>query len=438
MKHRAKGFSVLSAAAAVLLLAQSGRPQGTSSLHKRTLDNGLTLVTQQDGASAVTVFEILIRGGQRADPAGLEGLAYLTTRLSLEIPDMSKVQELMEKSSRYLMAAKGDYSVIHIECLSEFLEDTLAVFTEILKDPLFSGVRINGAKDYIDNQRKIESDDNLNLGHLVHLRTFLGRLGCGGSVFGTEESLKKIKGRDIEAFYADRFAPSNLTVLAVSDLDDERLAGLLKKFFGGFSRVKSEKRFMVREPEISAEKAPVTVLEKDTRQALVSLGFALPPATPRNYALSALLEGLLGKGPGSLLWPLRTEMKLAYNVNAQTTLVKDGGILEAFLETDALKTETARDALKNTLADLHQKGISGEVLEETKIFVRSNFLRSNETKDRRISTICYFEALGLGSEYYETYLTELSAVTAEEFNRYIKDVLDPDKSALVIVGPKTK
>jgi len=419
-----------------LLVVAAARAQLKNPLQKRTFDNGLTAVIQRDGSSAVTVIEILIRGGQKSDPAGKEGLSYLTTRLSLEIPDQSKVQELMEKSSRYLMTSKGDYSLIHLECLSEFLEDTLDVFVRILKDPLFSGMRIDRAKEYINNQRKIESDDNLNVGHLIHLQTFLGGAGYGGTVYGTEDSLKKIKGRDIEGFYESAFMPANMTLLAVSDLDGERLLTVLQKQFGSIPAGKPSAASNSAPSGPTAEQLKETILEKDTKQALVSVGFALPGISAKNYALATLLESLLGKGPGSWLWPLRSEMKLAYNVNAQATSCKEGGILEAYLETEPAKAESARAALERSLAELREKGVTAETLLETKTFVRSNFLRTNEPKDRRASTLGGFEGIGLGAEYFGSYFEALDGVALETFNAYVREVLDPAKSAWIIIGPK--
>jgi len=410
--------------------------QEKAAFQKRTLDNGLVVVSQKDGASAVTTLEIMVRGGQKADPAGKEGLAYLTTRLTLEIPDQSKVQELLEKSSRYMMGARGDYSLIHIECLSEFLEPTLDVFLRILKDPLFSGVRIDRAKDYMNEQRKIESDDNVNVGHLANLRTFLEPYGYGRTIYGTEESLAKIKARDIEAFYKDGFRPANMAVLVISDLENDRLTDILQKSFGSFPAGKAGSGPASNASAATPEQPQVTYVEKDTKQTLVSMGFVLPKTTARTYALSMLLEGLLGKGPGSALWPLRTDLKLAYNVNAQSTIFREGGILEAFLETDKSKTEAAQEALKAALTELQAKGISEETLKDTRTFVHSNFLRTNETKDRRVATLCGFEALGLGYEFFRNFFAELDALSLEEFNGFLKDVLDPAKAALVIVGPK--
>ena len=58
---------------------------------KKNMSNGLTLIYQNDASSATTVLQILIRGGKGAEPESQDGLAYLTTRLALEIPDRGKV-----------------------------------------------------------------------------------------------------------------------------------------------------------------------------------------------------------------------------------------------------------------------------------------------------------------------------------------------------------
>jgi predicted Zn-dependent peptidase len=438
MKNRARTALAFLAPVLLMIFPQGLLSQWKNAPQKKILENGLTVISQKDEASSVTVLEILIKGGKKAEPAGREGLSYLTTRLALEIPDQSKAIEFMEKSSRYMMTTKGDYSVIHIECLSEFLENTLGVFIQILEDPLFTGIRIDRIKEYMSNQRKIEGDDNINVGHLAQLRTFLGNLGYGGSITGEEESLKKLKARDIEAFYKNYFWAGNMILVAVSDLDGEKLFGILEKHFGSFPSKKPAEL----SPLLSSDKSPLdekeTVIEKDTKQALVSIAFALPKISPKNQALAVLLENLLGKGPGSRLWTLRTEEKLAYNVNAQTTIMKEGGILEAYLESDGTKCEAAKEALKNIIQELYEKGISSDEVQEAKTLVKSNFLRANETKDKRTGTFGQFEALGLGFDYFAKFFGEVDAVTLDEINSYMKEVLNPEKSALVIVGPKNK
>ena len=429
-------------AAAALVIVWTGLLAAqTKNVPRRAVwDSGLTVITDTDDSSPVTVLEIIIRGGRRAETAGKEGLSYLTTRLTLEIPDQGKVQELMEKSSRYMMASRGDESLIHIECLTEFLDATLAVMTKILGDPLFSGIRIEHVRDFMDNQRKIEADDNVSLGHLALLDAILGPLGYGGSVYGTKQALAGIRARDIEAFYNERYAPPNMILVSISNLGPAELENVLRKHFGRFKAGKpapppSSARTRPATPG-APDQARETIIGKDTTQVFVSLGYALPPVGPKSYAAGILLESLLGNGPGSRLWPLRTERKLAYNVNAQAIAFADGGLFSAYLETDGTKRDEARRALAEAMRTVWESGVSAEELAAAKAFARTELLRANETKSRRAATLGELEALGLGAEHFLRLFEDLNSQSLADMNAFIRETLAPEKSWLVLVGPK--
>jgi zinc protease len=422
-----------------LLLPPLAPAQGTSPIHKAVWTNGLTVVTQADDASAVTVLEILFRGGRRAEPAGREGLSYLTTRLSLEIPDQNKAQELMEKSSRYMMTSRGDESLIHIECLTEFLDDTLAVFLEILDDPLFSGIRIERARDFMNNQRTIEADDGLSLAHLAQVEAILGPLGYGGSIFGTKDGLAATRTRDIQSYYEARYVPGNMVLVAVSDLGSAPLEAVLRKHFGRFK----EKAKPLTPSFPSSTKPPSeappkreTVIVKETNQDVISLGYALPGVRRSGYAAALLLESLLGKGPGSRLWALRAERKLAYNVNAFSTQRMDGGLFEVYLESDSGKREEARTALRAAMRKVWEEGVTAEELDAAKAFARTDLLRANETKSRRATTLGTLETLGLGADHLPRLFDDLAAITLGDMNDLVRSVLDPDRAWFVQVGPR--
>jgi len=76
-------------------------------IKKKTLENGLSLIYQKDTSSSITVIQILIRGGQSAEPENKQGLAYLTTRLALEIPDQIITQDLMSQASQVSTLCQG-------------------------------------------------------------------------------------------------------------------------------------------------------------------------------------------------------------------------------------------------------------------------------------------------------------------------------------------
>ncbi len=89
------------------------------SLKKVLLNNNLKLIYQEDHSSKITILQILINGGKKADPVGKKGLCYLTTRIVLELPDRSKIQELMVSGSSFELKVEGDYSIITLRILSK-------------------------------------------------------------------------------------------------------------------------------------------------------------------------------------------------------------------------------------------------------------------------------------------------------------------------------
>lgn len=401
-------------------------------LDKTILSNGLMVYAQKDVSSAITVLQILIKGGQAAEPDGKDGLAYLTTRLSLEIPDQGKIQGMMSQATRLSLACRGDYSIINIACLSENLEDTLALVSGIMRKPLFSGVRIDSVKKMMNRQREVEEDDTGSSAHRMAMETFFYGTAYGPSIYGSEDSLKAIKKDDVESFFIRYFKAGNMALVMATDLETKDIFLLLEKHFSGFPPGTPPGLEKIHQKTI--EKKSQSFI-KETLQSLISMAFTMPPATPRDFILGHILENLLGKGLNSRLWFLRSDKKLAYNVNARATLFRDGGVLEAYLETDQTKKESALEELKKVLDDLYTNGIGEEELEVTKVYYKSTLLRENETKDQRTQTIAELEALGLGNDFLTKIFQEIDAVTTDEMNAFIKDVLDPAKAFELIIGP---
>ena len=434
-------MKIIRVAAAILLSLASGaaaRPAGESAEAPRRylLDNGMTVIAQRDTASTITVLGVFVGGGQSAELEGKSGLSYLTTRLAVDIPDQDKVDAFMTRAVHYSVSAKADYSVIQLECLSEFFDEAAAAFAGILADPLFTGVRIDRLKEFMDNQRRLTADDADNAGHAAHLEAFFGNSGYGRSPFGSEASLQAIKTADIKDFYGRFFVPANMTLVAVSDLEADKLTAILKKRFGGFRKGPAASPSAPAMPPPPPVFSGLRDLAKDSLQTFVSAAFALPPLSRRTFVLNAIVENSLGRGPGTRLWSLRAELKLAYAIAARTTSMKSAGLLESTLETDPARAEEARIALDQALRDFSAGGIGPDELEAARAEVGAQFLRGNERKDARAATLGLLEMLGLGAEFFEAFPAEIGGVTLDEVNSYIKTALIPSRASWVRIGPR--
>lgn len=126
---------------ALLLIARqsSGPPPWKEKPEKIRLETGMDCLYQRDLSSFITSIQLFIPGGKSAVPGGKDGLAYLTTRLTIDVPDFSAAQDIMALGTRMGVAVFEDCSVICLDCFSENLDNALKVASEIVQAPLFWG-----------------------------------------------------------------------------------------------------------------------------------------------------------------------------------------------------------------------------------------------------------------------------------------------------------
>jgi zinc protease len=422
--------------AVALLASPATEPAATpwkEKSEKFRLATGQDCLYQKDKASSMTVIQLFVPGGRSAVPAGKDGLAYLATRITLEIPDFAVAQDIMAQATRMRLKVLEDCSVISLECLSENLEDALRVASEIIQNPLISGLRIDNIKEVMTLYGKADEDDAVETGHASALSAFFQGRGYGSSNYGTEASRKAIDKKDITAFYSGFFTRSGVFFSVCSDLEWEIVRPLLEKYFMKFRAIQAQS------PSPTPASLPDVreiVIEKDTKQTYIARAFLLPPATAADFAKGYLLEVLLGLGPGSRLWELRATERLAYNVGARSTWTKGSGVLEAYLETENAKKDKAVPALEAVLKTLHERGVSEDELRMTKTLARAQLLRTSEAKKFRAQMLGFWQVLGLDFGDLGGVFARLDAVTVDEMNAFIGEFLDPAKSILVVVGGK--
>ena len=296
-----------------LFPAAPAEPPGGTAVRLVT-EAGLTWIFRKDTSSALTCLLLLIRGGTGADPAGKAGLAYLTTRSAIDIPDEGKVRDIMVQSTRLTVAGLEDATLVSVQCLSENLEDALKTVTRILKDPLLSGLRIDIIKENMRHQGKTELDDSVRAGRAEAKRAFFGPEGYGGPVWGTDETLKAIRKKDVADFYKSRFTLSNMLLSVSSDLEEAAVARLVGKYFSGFPS--GPRPGGSYRPRRGSRRSAASSGSR-TRSRPISVFISRCRPRARGPMLwPVLAEDMLGGGVGSALWPLRSRDQLAYTVDS--------------------------------------------------------------------------------------------------------------------------
>jgi zinc protease len=396
------------------------------------LDNGMCVILQRDEAAPITVMQLLVRSGDRDDPPGLCGLAYLTARLCLEIPDQTGLQQMMDHGSSFSLAVGGDYSLVTVRSLSRFLDPTLAVLAAMLGDPLFSDLRVDGVKRWMRLMQKMEVDDPVAFMRKAVASSFYAMPAYGAARFGDEESLARIGRKDIQSFFRLHYLAGNMVLVVVSDLDEADIKPLIARQLG---RIPSGQRPPFRPVGLRHPGQPGMDVERQAAQALVSFSMPLPEPTTDSYVMVSLLETWLGKGIGSRLWSLRSQKELAYSITAEVQPNREAMLLSVFLKTGEQRRAEARAQLRSLLKAACKEGASQAELAAAKAFARADFWRENETRERRAAFLAFLEGSGLSYRLAGDLVARFEQVGLEEFNGFLRKWLDPERWFSLNIGP---
>jgi len=397
-----------------------------------TLDNGMTVILQQDASAPITVAQLLVRGGDNDDPPGCGGLAYLTARLGLEITEQAGLQQLMDFGSSFSLAVMGDYSLVTIRSLSRHLDTTLDVLAGMMSEPLISDLRVGALKDLMRHLQKMEADDPDALMVKTLAATYFGANGYGAARYGDEASLESIGRKEIQSFFRNHYVAGNMVAVVISDLDWETVKPLIARRLGRF--IAGERLPSLPLPPRRPPQAGL-VVKRQTAQTLVSFSVLLPKLNADNFLLAALLESWLGKGIGSRLWPLRSRGSLAYGLHAELQPNRDAMLLNVYLKTEARRSSEAQAELERLLAAIGRDGCDAVGLESAKAYAKADFWRENEGRERRAATMAFLEGAGLSWRLAGEFAERLEKITLEQFNAFLRAWLAPERWVSLQIGP---
>jgi len=401
-------------------------------LSRAVLKNGLPLLYQHDPSTPITVLLLTIKGGQRVEPAEKSGLAYLVTRLSLEIPDQSKVRQLMVQASQLTFSTFPDYNQIRLACLTPHFEETLSILSKIMTKPLFSGLRINRIKKNMTSAgKRILDQARLYARQEAHTLLF-GATPYGNSSYGFEKTINKITKKDIEEYYHNYFNAAQMVALVISDENLSTIQPKLEKHLGKFPPGKPASYPSLNFPVPEEREIKIN---RQSKEILLYLAYPLPPLNPQVYTSSLLLDHLLGKGVLSRLWKLREIQRLAYNLQSEILYYQQGGILELVVETSPPKRETALKALNQEIEYLVNQPLSEEELAMTKAYTKASLLRQCQEKNTRAAYLAAFEVKGLGANFLENLFKLIEQISLEEFTQFVSEILSPANQIKIEIGP---
>jgi len=404
-----------------------------SRFQKINLEDGNWFLYRHDNSSETTVLQIFIRGGKSSQTIDKIGLSFLTSKIVERIAEFSKKKEMLEMGSYFDLTISGDYTLMSLECLSRYLENNLKLVEKQLTNPVISSFSVQKAKEMMSILRSLEKEDLEKLMNLYNTNAFFKGTKYYGSYFGNEDSVKRIEKQDTKTYFKNYYNRNNMTFIVTSDLGKKRIIEMMQNFVGKIKKgsyIENDNKTTV-----NLEKNHYFV-EKKRKQTLISFAFYIPEINEKKFAMSFLLDVMLGKDLGSEIWYLRSKKNLIYGIYSKLVYWKDGGIINIYMKTENKDKEISYKSLTELINNLYVNGINKKDFERHKAFAITEIYRMIETKRSHSYFAGYFDMVGLEFNYIYKLKQVLMNIKIDEFNNYIKKIFYPENRIIVIIGPE--
>jgi len=398
------------------------------------LKNGLKVIAKKRTRVPLISAVIAFRGGLSAENPDDNGISNITSQMLLKGTrkrDESEIVSVFERTGGEVNSFSGMNSMgISMVVLPDDIDAGLDVLADVVKDPVFPEKEIEKLKKKIIASIKEQEKDIFQSG-IFRLRQLL----YGGHQYAMREegivrSVENIRRNAVKKFYKKYFSSHETVLTIVGDIEPREAIEKVRKRFKDWSGRRDE----ISPGKIKPLPGPIEeelVMEKE--QALVLLGYqGLGLDDDKRYILS-VVSTMLSGGGGLLFRSVREDKGLAYSVGAFDRPAVGAGYFVIYINT----SDRNIDEVRNTAFATVEKIRSGEISEEEVVSSKNKLLTlyasSLETNLELAVLMSLNELYGLGFDDYKNYPEKIKNITREELIDCAKEILDPDKCAVVII-----
>jgi predicted Zn-dependent peptidase len=407
--------------------------------HRVVLRNGMVVFIAEDRALPLVNVAITARVGSWLDPEGKEGLAAFTGSQMRRGGTRSLTAEQLDERLDFLAAqvstgigpVSGSAS---LNCLADNLDEALALFVEMLREPRFQEDRLALAKEQSLQEMKKRNDDSADI-EAREWNVLLYGPGHFTNRFTTEASVRSIGRDDLVAFHRRWVHPAHMVAAVSGSFSRPEMIRKLERAFAGWP---SKKETVPPVPSTFGPVGPgLYRIEKEVNQGRVSIGLPTVWRTsPDVYALEVMNEILGGGGFTSRITrTVRSNEGLAYSAGSGLSFgVFYPGRFRAAFQSKSRSVPRATSLVLEEIRKMREGLVTEEELDTIKSSLIQTFPSSFASKAQAMAVFASDEYTGRDPSWWTTYRDRIRSVTAADVQRVAREHLVPEKMMVLVVG----
>jgi zinc protease len=409
---------------------------------KVRLKNGLTVLLMEKHTVPLVGFEVLVKPGSVADPAGKEGTAWMTANLLRKGTKTRTADQFSSEldfiGGQFGVGASPDSTGIFAEFVKKDLDKGLDLLADALVNPTFPQdeftkllkQRVDGLKSEKDRAQAVMG---------AYFNAYLyGSHPYGRPVEGDEKSLAGLGRDDVQKFYQSFYTPGNTILAVAGDFSTAEMEKLIAQKFETWP-ARSSPAVSLSEPAPVTGKKLLLVDKPDSTQTFYRIGnMGITRTNPDRVYLDVVNTLFGGRFTSMINTELRIKTGLTYGAGSSFDERRVRGPFFISTYTKNATTAEALDKTLEVLKQLHEKGVSEEQLKSAKNYIEGQFPPTIETARQLAGLMAELELYGVDRREVDDLFAKIDGMTVADAQRVIKQYYPLDNLVFVVIGKSSE
>ncbi len=395
----------------------------------------------------IVACRMLFDGGSRLEHPDKTGVSHLMAAVLTKGTEQLSSQDIAEKVESIGASlgtdATADYCLVGSKTVAADFPRVLNLASDIVRSPSFPDHEVDLERRLTLQGIRSMQEQPFTVAYQQLREALYPSHAYATSGLGTEETVAPMTRDDLLDYYRHAFRPENMVVSLAGRIDPQQATNQVAQALGAWmpENWMPENRTgdrPGREPMLAFESNPQTrVTEQATMQSVVMLGFPAASVHDPDYMALKLLSTHLGNGLSSRLFvELREKRGLAYDVSAIYPTRVDWSHFVVYMGTAPVNVPTAIEGLRAELDRVCTQPLTDDELQIAKNKLLGQYALGKQTNAQMAQLYGWYEVLGLGIDFDQTFQEAIATLTADEVQRVAHQYLS-SQPYLSLVGPQT-
>lgn len=427
------GFIVVLGGVLMLGLA----PAKAVTVQQVTSPDGIVAWLVEDHSIPLTSIEFSFRGGAALDPEGKDGLANLVAGLldegAGELDSQTFQGRLSDLSISLRFSAGLDTFRGSFKTLNRHRNEAVDLLRLALTQPRFDEEPVERIRQQVLTSIRRRSNDPDRIASQTLWRAVFADHPYGRPLRGTNSSVSAITVDDIRSFVERRLAKDTLIVGAVGDISAAELATVLDTAFGNLPDAAASPQLQKAN---TASSGQTFVIEQNVPQSVITFSQPGLARDDADYYVAYVMNYILGGGGFSsrLYEEVREKRGLAYSVYSYMNPMEAGALISGGVSTVNARAGESLAVIRAEWARMRDSGITHEELDDAKRYLTGSWPLSFDNTGQMARRLVGMQYSELGIDYLDRRNDFIEAVQLDDVNRVARQILDPKKFTVVVVG----